>query len=89
MNDTKTIDLPSGKKATVRPGTGEDIIAASRMCDMQRDGAMGMMMAMVAVKCRVDGQALTFEDVKAMSDNDVWVLIGACQGKDPLLPRIT
>lgn len=83
--------LPSGATAQVmRQGTGKHLVLAERMCPRGTlPGSMTWNMAMIAVKCEVNGRALTLEDVEALPDLDVLALIAHALGKGALVDDIS
>lgn len=74
------VTLPSGRVASILArGKGKHVRHASRLAG---SGAseIALTLAMIAVKCLVDGKPLTVEDVDELDDSDVWVLMGKVMG---------
>jgi hypothetical protein len=85
----KEFTLPSGTQVSMRRGNGHDIIRASRIVDMQKDGPMSLILAMASVKCTFNGHPLTYEDLLELDDEDCWALIGQTQSGKGQSPPIT
>lgn len=84
LPDRYEVELPSGRKAQVlRHGKGKHLELAERMLPQSTvPGSMKWNMAYIAVKCLVDGNPVTYEDVEEMADLDVLRLVGEVLGKD-------
>jgi hypothetical protein len=68
----KTIKLPSGKEAKVRPYKGRDIREAFKIADGDNSK---MIFAIIAKTVTVDGKAVLTEDLDEMDGGDVMALI--------------
>lgn len=79
MSENKTITLPSGKVAVIRPGKGRDLIAAQRVAQNPED----ISFALMAVLVTIDGAQLVAEDYMEMSLQDVLTLQGEVLGNAP------
>lgn len=75
--DTKTLELPSGKIAEIKPGKGRDVVAATRVAD--GDASM-MMPALMAQLVRIDGQSLPMEDFLDLPAGDFMKLMAELGG---------
>jgi hypothetical protein len=76
-----TLKLPSGIELVVYKGKGKDILTASRMIDVQRDGNMSLVFALASLKCTFDGERKTYEDILELSDEDTFEVLNATTGK--------
>lgn len=85
---TRTVTLPSGRAAVIRPGKGRDVKRAFQMAGPD-GGNTGVLFGMIAVKVTLDGRPLTIEDVDDLLDADVFVLLGEVMGKGLSLPATT
>ena len=65
------IELPSGKKAIVRPGKGRDLIKAQRAAKTPDE----IPYALVAELVTIEGKPVIFEDVLEMEIPDVLALM--------------
>lgn len=74
---TKTLILPSGKTATIRPGKGHDLLQAQ----MKAKNSEEIPYALIAELSEIDGQALVYEDILEMDLSDVIALQGEISGK--------
>ena len=76
---TRTIILPSGRKAEVRKGKGRDLMRAHRaVADIAEP--MSVSFALIAELTRIDAKALVYEDVLEMELDDVLALEAAVTG---------
>jgi hypothetical protein len=76
------VTLPSGRRAQVlKHGTGKHLVLAERLApEGTRTGTAPWQMAMVAVKCRIEGNDLTYEQVLEQNDLDLLVLVAHVLG---------
>jgi len=74
--------LPSGRLAQVlKRGTGRHLVLAERMAPKGSTlGSAPWQLALIAVKCRVGGQDLTYEDVLDLADTDILHLMAHSLG---------
>jgi len=70
---TKSIQLPSGRVAIVRRGTGKDLMRAHRVVAGNPE-PIAVSFALIAELALVEAKALVYEDVLAMDLDDVLVL---------------
>jgi hypothetical protein len=70
---TKSIQLPSGRVAIVRRGTGKDLMHAHRVVAGNPE-PIAVSFALIAELAMVEAKALVYEDVLAMDLDDVLVL---------------
>jgi hypothetical protein len=76
---TRTIILPSGRKAEVRKGKGRDLMRAHRaVADIAEP--MSVSFALIAELALIDAKALVYEDVLEMELDDVLALEAAVTG---------
>lgn len=75
----RTVELPSGRTASIRKGKGRDLIQASRMAGGASDG-IKISMAIIAVLTLIDGEPLVIEQVEDMDLNDVMKLLAEAVG---------
>jgi hypothetical protein len=75
----KTITLPSGKKAVLKPGKGRDLLKAQRLANDPSE----IPYALVSILATVDGQELDVDQVLDMDLPDVLKLQEAVTGKAP------
>ena len=68
----RTIELPSGARATIRKGYGRDLMRAQRAA--VRNDANAVIFALIAEVPRVDGHKIVYEDVLEMDLADVMAL---------------
>lgn len=75
--------LPSGKVASILSrGTGKTLQKAERLTGHGvPTGSMTWVLAMIAVKVRIDGEDLTIEDAEELDDADILVLMQHLTGK--------
>jgi hypothetical protein len=80
------LTLPSGRNANVRLSepTGRDLLTAARMVK-PNEPPQAFSMAMIAVLTRIDGNAVAYEDVQALSLSDILALMSAT-GLDSPVP---
>lgn len=71
--ETKSLQLPSGRVATVRRGTGKDLMHAHRVVAGNPE-PIAVSFALIAELVLVDTKALVYEDVLSMDLDDVLVL---------------
>lgn len=79
MNETKSILLPSGRSAVIRPPKGRDLIAAQQVSPSPEHIGFGLMAALVTI----DGNRLVLEDYLEMDLSDILVLQTAVMGNVP------
>jgi hypothetical protein len=79
MDEQRTLTLPSGRTAAVRPVKGRDLIRAQRAAGPGAD-VTAVMMALVAELATVDGAQIVYEDVLEMDLADVLALQGEALG---------
>ena len=72
----REVTLPSGRAATIRRGKGRDVLRASRMVDVNKEGEFAIALAGLSLKVTVEGKPLTYEDVLELPEEDVWFLLG-------------
>jgi hypothetical protein len=72
---TVTVTLASGAIATVRRGSGRDLLAASRLVDTEKDGPMAIVLAQMALCTVVNGKQATFKQVASSKFKDAWELL--------------
>ena len=70
--ETRTIELPSGKSAEVRKGFGRDLMRAQRAA--AGGDANAVIFALIAELTRVDGCKIVYEEVLEMELADVMAL---------------
>src|SRR6204780_982124 len=70
--ETRTIELPSGKSAEVRKGFGRDLMRAQRAA--AGGDANAVIFALIAELTRVDGRKIVYEEVLEMELADVMAL---------------
>ena len=70
--ETRTIELPSGKSAEVRKGFGRDLMRAQRVA--AGGDASAVIFALIAELTRVDGRKIVYEEVLEMELADVMAL---------------
>lgn len=75
----RTVPLPSGRTATVRPLKGRDLLAAARMAGGSQDN-MRLAFGLIAVGAEIDGKPLVIEDVEELDMGDVTTLMAAVAG---------
>ncbi len=73
----KTIELPSGIKATVMPAKGKHVVEAQRLMDGNPDL---MLTALITVCTLIDNRKPTIEEVLEMDYLDYMFLLGEFQG---------
>lgn len=73
----KTLSLPSGKTAEIRPGKGFDLLQAQ----MKAKNPEEISYALIAELAEIDGQQIVYEDVLEMDLSDVIALQGEISGK--------
>lgn len=74
---TKTLTLPSGKKAVINPGRGYDLLQAQ----MKAKNSEEIPYALIAELVEIDEQKLVYEDILELDLADVVVLQGEISGK--------
>lgn len=74
---TKTLNLPSGKIATLKKGKGHDLLQAQ----MKAKTSEEIPYALIAELTEIDGQALVYEDILDMDLEDVIALQSEISGK--------
>ena len=74
---TKSITLPSGKIATVRPGRGYDLLQAQLKAKTSEE----IPYALIAELTEIDGQKLVYEDILELDLSDVIALQAELSGK--------
>jgi len=67
---SRDIKLPSGRVALVRKGCGRDLMRAHRVAGHNAEPT-AVTFALIAELAQVDGKAIVYEDVLAMSLGDV------------------
>lgn len=72
-DDTRQLELPSGKTARIRKGKGRDLMRAHRATAGNPE-PMAVMFALIAELTEADGHSLVYEDVLDMDVSDVLVL---------------
>lgn len=82
MADPKTLTLPSGAVAEIRPGKGRDLLAAQRQAKDPAEIGFGLMAQLVTI----GGQKKVLEDYLDMDLADVLALQGAVLGKSDVSP---
>src|SRR5258708_23588750 len=70
--EARTIELPSGARATIRKGYGRDLMRAQRAA--VGNDANAVIFALIAEVARVDGHKIVYEDVLEMDLADVMAL---------------
>lgn len=75
----KTLTLPSGKKALLKPGKGRDLLKAQRMANDPSE----IPYALISILVTVDGEELDVDQVLDMDLSDVLKLQEAVTGKAP------
>ncbi len=78
-NETRTLVLPSGKEATIRPGKGKHLLAAQRIAKDSDSIAF----ALIAELVDIDGKRIFYEDLLDMDLPDVMVLATQVLGNFP------
>lgn len=83
MKETKTepkpaeasreLTLPSGAKATIRPGVGRDVYNAQRKAKEPAD----ILYHLISDLAQIDGKRVVFEDLMEMPLDDVMELLSA------------
>ena len=68
----RTVELPSGARATIRKGYGRDLMRAQRAA--VGNDANAVIFALIAEVARVDGHKIVYEDVLEMDLADVMAL---------------
>ena len=81
QKDKNAKALSDGRIATWRDAIGADLITASQLAD--GDGDVGLGMAIVAVVAKIDGEKVTYEDIKALGLTDVTALMAGITGNAP------
>ncbi len=74
---SKTINLPSGKIATVKAGKGYDLLQAQQKAKTSEE----IPYALIAELCEIDGQKLVHEDILELDLADVLTLQAEISGK--------
>ena len=74
---TKSITLPSGKIATVRPGRGYDLLQAQLNAKTSEE----IPYALIAELAEIDGPKLVYEDILELDLEDVIALQAEISGK--------
>jgi hypothetical protein len=84
---SKTITLPSGKVATIREGTGADIMRSRRVLDekLMTDPTANVF-SLMAQTVQIDGRPIVFEDVLAMKASDIIALEKEVLGENFVSP---
>jgi len=84
---TKSITLPSGKIATVRPGRGYDLLQAQLKAKTSEE----IPYALIAELTEIDGQKLVYEDILELDLSDVIALQAELSGKfqSTVTPTVT
>ncbi|MGH7932272.1 MAG: hypothetical protein ACREQN_03785 [Candidatus Binataceae bacterium] len=72
-DDTRQIELPSGKTAGIRNGKGRDLMRAHRAAAGNPE-PMAVMFALIAELVEIDGKTLMYEDVLELDVTDVLML---------------
>jgi hypothetical protein len=72
--ETRTVELPSGKCAEVRKGVGRDLMRAQRAA--AGGDASAVIFALIAELTRVDGRKIVYEEVLEMELADVMAFAG-------------
>ena len=70
--DTKMLELPSGKRGSVRKGMGRDLMRAQRA--VAGGDASAVVFALIAELVLIDGRKIVYEDVLEMELADVMAL---------------
>lgn len=70
MSENKTITLPSGNTAVVRPGKGRDLLNAQRAANGEEEVMFGLIASLVAI----GGRPLVLEDVMELPLADLLAL---------------
>ncbi len=76
MLESRTITLPSGKVATVRPQKGRDALRAARIADPAKE-PIAFLHAAIAQVATIDGKPLVAEDVAELYQADINALAAA------------
>ncbi len=71
-SNLRTIQLPSGAQAQVRPGIGRDLMRAQRAA--AGGEASAVIFALIAELVRIDGRKIMYEDVLEMNLADAIAL---------------
>lgn len=74
---TKTLTLPSGKKATIHQGKGIDLLHAQQKAKSSEE----IPYALLAELAEIDGQKLIYEDLLDLDLEDVVALQAELSGK--------
>ncbi len=70
---SRDIALPSGKRASIRPGKGRDLMRAQRAVAGDPEPS-AVIFALIAELTQIDGAPIVYEDVVEMDLGDVLVL---------------
>jgi hypothetical protein len=81
---SRSLELPSGRRARVRKGYGRDLIRAQRAA--VDDDPSAVVFALIAELTEVEGRKIVYEDVLEMSLADVLALQGEVVGENFLFP---
>jgi len=76
----KSIALPSGKVALMRPGKGRDWIRAHNAVAGEVGNPNAVTMALVAQLTKIDGKPIVYEDLLGMDVDDVLILQAELMG---------
>jgi phage FluMu protein gp41 len=76
MLESRTITLPSGKIAVVRPQKGRDALRAARIADPAKE-PIAFLHAAIAQVATIDGKPLVAEDVAELYQADINALAAA------------
>jgi len=75
--EPKTLNLPSGKVATICDGTGRDVIAATKLAGVDTEKFLPALMAQLVL---IDGQKQVMEDFYDLPSADYMKLMGEMSG---------
>jgi len=82
VEEIRTVPLPSGAVATIRPGKGKDIRLALMAVGTPFDTGR-YRFALLARKVKIDGKQLTMEEVDELPEGDVETLMVEVNGERP------
>lgn len=80
--EVRTVPLPSGATATIRPGKGRDIRLALMAVGTPFDSGR-YRFALMARKIKIDGRQLTLEAMDELPEDDVETLMVEVSGPSP------
>ena len=83
--DSKTITLPSGKTAEIKPGKGKHLLNATRKAKQADE----VVFALISELVTLDGEPILYEDLLEMDLPDVVALQGEVSGSFLTSPPVS